>query len=245
MATSEFAEIGRFTNAIEAEQVRGVLEANGIAAFVDGANATTALSYVGTALGGVKVLVGAGDADRAVGIVDSLDDEPDVPGKPWFCGPCEEEVDAGFDACWSCGKARAEVERPFPTRSGDERNAADQPAKDAPNVSPAEMSDYDHANPYASPRTPSDEADPVEEHFEINDEAEAILRRAWRASVLGVIFFPYLAHAYSMYLLFRATTLTSHFSPDGQRRFYGAFAINVLTTFVAVALFLLMFLMFR
>jgi len=46
-----------FLNPIEAEHWCSVLQDSGIQAFVDGAASGTALSHVGTALGGVKLLV--------------------------------------------------------------------------------------------------------------------------------------------------------------------------------------------
>ncbi len=33
-----------------------------------------------------------------------LDDE--IPGGPWKCPECEENVDAVFDECWNCGTSR-------------------------------------------------------------------------------------------------------------------------------------------
>lgn len=28
------------------------------------------------------------------------------PGPPWICPGCGERVEAGFDLCWNCGRAR-------------------------------------------------------------------------------------------------------------------------------------------
>jgi hypothetical protein len=75
---SDFVQIRACANAVEAEQIRGFLEERGVSAFVDGAMTPTALSHVGVALGGVRVLVRACDAERAREIVESADDLSEV-----------------------------------------------------------------------------------------------------------------------------------------------------------------------
>ena len=62
----------------------------------------------------------------------------------------------------------------------------------------------------------------------IDEEAEAMLLRAWRASILGLVFLPIVLHLYSMYLLIRAATRADAFSADGKKRFYLAFSVNLL-----------------
>lgn len=117
VANSDFVQIASFGNAAEAEQLRSVLEDHEVPAFVDGANANTALSHVGSALGGVRVLVSVSDAQRAAEIIESLVEEDDTSGGPWFCGRCKKEVDGDFQVCWSCGEPRTprtDVEQPFP-----------------------------------------------------------------------------------------------------------------------------------
>lgn len=34
----------------------------------------------------------------------------DVPGDPWTCPQCGEEIEPPFAVCWSCGQARPEGE---------------------------------------------------------------------------------------------------------------------------------------
>ena len=97
MAASDFLEIAACANAVEAEQIRCVLEDNGVSAFIDGANANTALSFVGTALGGVRVLVRASDAERATEIVESARGGSDVSSAPWYCGQCNETIGRAFE----------------------------------------------------------------------------------------------------------------------------------------------------
>ena len=228
MAASEFSKIAAYANAVEAEYVRSVLEENGVAAFIDGAAANTALSYVGSAIGGVKVFVRTGDVERARKIVENVDGESDAAAASWFCGSCEETIDGTFEICWACGRARADVERPFPATCDDEHfdsgfredGEADTPIPDD--------SGYDTANPYASPMTSTAVTIPSDQRGEINPDAEAMLLRAWRASIIGVVFLPIILHMYSMYLLIRAAMTATTFSQDGNKRFCRAFIVNVL-----------------
>ncbi len=228
MPSSELTQIASYANAVEADHVRAVLEDNGVTAFVDDATVHTALSYIGNTLGGVKLLVRPADAERAMAIIDTLGGTPDLASGDWFCGECEEMVDAGFEVCWSCGQARADVERPIPA------SAASHPVEPAGEfdhdveIEADEVTDEDRLNPYASPRvdTPPPKIS-ADEDLPINPEAEDMVLRAWRASVFGLVIFPLIAHLFSMYLLIRASMMTSKFSPAGTRRFYLAFAINV------------------
>jgi hypothetical protein len=227
MSRPELVKIAACANAIDAEQIRSRLEQHGIAAFLDGANANTALSHVGTALGGVRVLVRMTDAEQAAEIVASARRDSMASPDPWYCGQCEEEIEGGFDICWSCGNARADVGRPLPVTSDDQRL---EPARGADfgEVTPTPDYDgYDDANPYTPPITPDSASTQRAVAPELNKEAEAMLVRAWRASIIGTIFLPIVLHFYSMYLLIRAANMTPVFSPSGRKKFYRAFAVNV------------------
>ncbi len=114
MADSEFRQIASFALETEAGQFKSILEENGIPAFIDGANANTMLSYIGTALGGIKLLVHTTDFERATEIIGSRIDDSTGACEAWYCGKCQEDVDAGFQVCWSCGEARADVEQSTP-----------------------------------------------------------------------------------------------------------------------------------
>ena len=67
-------------------------------------NSQIALSYIGTAVGGVKLLVDPAQAQRAEELL-SEDFTTDDSG-PWTCCRCYSEVDSGFDVCWKCGSER-------------------------------------------------------------------------------------------------------------------------------------------
>ena len=62
-------EVANYATAVEAELTRNILAEHGIEAVVDGADLGTFLSLVGSALGGVKVLVEKEDLNEARQIV--------------------------------------------------------------------------------------------------------------------------------------------------------------------------------
>lgn len=90
----------------------------------------------------------------------------------WTCGECGAHVDAGFDICWSCG---ATVE----ARTQD------------PPVAAATSKEGDHVLPDDVPQT---EDAP-------RDDAEELLRRAWRASIIGLFLCPGILNLYAASLL--------------------------------------------
>lgn len=69
----KFKKIRSYMTEFEAEQAKNLLEASGIDAFVEGANTQTTLSYIGLAVGGVKLLVSEQDELRAIEALDAID----------------------------------------------------------------------------------------------------------------------------------------------------------------------------
>lgn len=95
-----------FLNPIDAEYWCTVLKDAGIQAFVDGAATGTALSHVGTALGGVKLLVSQKEFPIAKQIyVDRKTKDTDLP--QWKCSGCSEINEGNFEFCWNCAKEGA------------------------------------------------------------------------------------------------------------------------------------------
>ncbi len=224
MASSEFEEIASLNDETEAAHIRGVLQEQGVDAFVEASSVNTTLSYIGSALGGVRVFVRSTDVEKAGEIIKALEDETETPGDAWFCGKCQEEVDGGFSVCWSCGGERAGIEQPFPD---EHRETIEQKSVPRSKIL-EENTGYDQTNPYASPRTSTEKESAVEDAVVKSDpELDALLLRAWRASILGLTALPLIASFYSMYLLLCASLQTADFSPDGKKCFYRAFAINM------------------
>jgi hypothetical protein len=111
--SSELVAVASFPYVMHAEQAKLHLEENGIASFLDGANAGAMLSHVGSAVG-IRLLVASSDAVQARTLLDAIQNSPPPGSSAWYCGRCHQEVDAGFDDCWSCGRSRNEVETPPP-----------------------------------------------------------------------------------------------------------------------------------
>jgi hypothetical protein len=108
----------RAGNAMEAEFVRGVLEAEGIPAVVQGAalEATLAPILGGTTLPGVYVR--EQDLEDARDIVDRLESGEITAGTPWTCPNCGEAIEGQFSECWKCGTERPQD--PAAAPDGDE-----------------------------------------------------------------------------------------------------------------------------
>jgi hypothetical protein len=161
--------VATFPDAGSAAIARASLDAEGIMAWVQGAEASAMMGYVGSALGGVRLQVAAEEAKRAATILHDAagDGTPsDHAGGPWICGPCGERIDAGFDVCWMCGADR-----------GDTGPASDEVSR-AP-VTDEELERLSVADGEAEP-------DGVAVAAAATDWDE-MADRAWRATLIGVV----------------------------------------------------------
>lgn len=99
-------------NHAEAHLMRGLLEAEGIPAEVQG-EALSALDG-GLAVLGFRPTVWIpeeNDLPRATELVEHFSRrQPSFlhPGSPWHCPQCEERHEAQFTECWHCGTSRPE-----------------------------------------------------------------------------------------------------------------------------------------
>jgi hypothetical protein len=66
---------------------------------------------------------------------------------------------------------------------------------------------------------------------------DEMANRAWRAAVIGLLFFPPVLHFYSLVLLSSLGAMAQQPSPAGMRKVYGALAID-LAVFAGIALLL-------
>ncbi|QDT52024.1 hypothetical protein Pan44_00310 [Caulifigura coniformis] len=110
--SSDLIEVARPPYLSMAEEMRLFLEQHDIEAVFDNTNMGAMMPHLGTAIG-VSVLVARPDAVRASQLLEQRRPVAATTG-PWYCGACKVDVEPGFEACWSCGQARAEVEQPFP-----------------------------------------------------------------------------------------------------------------------------------
>ena len=226
MPSPEFQRIASWHNAADAEHAKAVLNWNGIDAFLEGADLQISLSYFGSALGDVKLVVRTVDAERATKLLDKLIHEArDPQNGPWFCGACEEVIDAGFDVCWSCGKARSEVEAPFP----EVANLASEPSgtdtTDPANALLPRVSTQDEANPYAPPLVREMQEPADDETSPAQVEADNLVMQSANAAVLGILI-PLIGTLYSLFLLFAALRLSWKFSPEPRKLIVQSLVVN-------------------
>lgn len=139
-----FCDLTTCADPIEADLVKIELQSHGIEAIIDGSEVHMALGFASPALGSIRILVRESDLESAREIYkawhrgrDRLLDQP-----PWFCGPCNVDVEGHFQVCWSCGESRESVEAPFPATASQ---VVDQ------NTPTATAALSDPGNPWASP----------------------------------------------------------------------------------------------
>lgn len=99
--------VREFHNEVEAASAQALLEQHGIPSTLLGGQIRTTLSYVGTAVEYVKLMVAEEHIAAARDLLAREDRE--ASGRPirsaWTCPQCGSDVDAGFDVCWNCGTA--------------------------------------------------------------------------------------------------------------------------------------------
>src|SRR5690606_8240612 len=90
----------------EAEFVRTLLEAQGIAATVHGANASTWLSPLMGPAVAPGVYVREADVSSATDLIQRYQQHDLPAGQPWTCRRCGEAIEGQFTQCWNCGATR-------------------------------------------------------------------------------------------------------------------------------------------
>lgn len=172
----------------EATVLKTAIEESGIDAILNGDSLNSAFGNVGPSLSDAKLLVRQEDAEEAAAIVRTTRESFSAPRQdPWFCGKCLEEVEGGFEVCWSCGLARDETEAPFPATADAIETI------DSPDVDTEQLGRFTE-NPYESPRAmgasedEEQEADPEAEKAESKMTLMLLLSAAclWVPLVPGV-----------------------------------------------------------
>jgi len=142
----------------EATVLKSAIEESGIDAVVDGDCLNSAYGNIGPSLSDAKLLVRQEDA---------------------------EEVEGGFEVCWSCGLARDEIEAPFPA-TADVIETIDSPDVDTDQLGRATE------NPYESPRAMGAAEDEEQESDPEAEKAESkmTLMLLLSAACLWIPFIP-------------------------------------------------------
>lgn len=235
--SNELVSVATFSVTAEAELARQALEAAGIAAVLDGETTASTLSYIGTAIGGVRVLVRQADQESARRVLQSIrhDNSTAAGGSAaWICPNCSVDVSADFDVCWQCGSTRDGTRDP--TFSVDELDLPTESEASLADVSRpghatrADLSSPppDANNPYRSPAVVELLVDAPESEPEVDtSEGDALAVRAWRAAVLSPFLCPPLLTIYSVWLVVRIAVADVALSRLGKSRFYLALLLNV------------------
>lgn len=219
MAHDQLVTLASYPNAAVASIVRSHLEEEGIRTYLDGETASTMMSHVGTALGGVRLMVASHDLERAVALLQ--DELGERPQGLWACGECGETVEPDFDVCWMCGADRPEQPEVVERKS---LNEEEWERIDGGRLGDAESN-------LETTDTDTDESDETA----VGDD---LAERAWRASLLGIVFLP--LTIYAGWLVAKAG---SHdLGSRGWRHFLGAILaiiVSPFTQFLLVSQFLL------
>jgi len=86
----------------------------------------------------------------------------------------------------------------------------------------------DPPNPYLSSSTKAEALHPPAPPQPSTNDAEHLVLLAFRGAVLGLVFCPGILHVYSLWLLLRVSLGGEELSPEANRRFYIALAIDLL-----------------
>lgn len=92
-----------FTNDLEAQAFRGLLEARGVPVLVEVDNCGGMRPHFDYTTG-IKMLVPQQDAEQARDLLRAADQPTRID--PWPCPACGESIDGDFETCWKCGRDR-------------------------------------------------------------------------------------------------------------------------------------------
>lgn len=223
MPNLRLTKIDSFLTEFEAKAACNRLQEHGVEAYIEGAAGQTALSHIGPALSGVRLLV---DQENAMLAKQILLDQDVADAGPWTCGTCFSEVDAGFEVCWKCGSLRSEAEwlpeeeegelRPDELSyrgDGDESGEPDRSASDNPYQVPGSQMTEGQVTGAEASTVVYDAA------VELQLQQEALVERAWKACILGLVILPVVAHLYALWVLLSATLIPAEFSRRAKTRF--------------------------
>lgn len=85
------------------ENVKNVLEANGIPSNITNQYLSTAVGEIPPIESWPQLWVAEEDADRASEIIKAQTSDK---GGSWVCPGCSEEIEPQFTECWNCGMTR-------------------------------------------------------------------------------------------------------------------------------------------
>jgi hypothetical protein len=191
-----------YGNPVEAELVRGQLEAEGIRAVVMGTTSGDLFAGMGIGMSNVQLLVPEGDLQRAGDLLDATEEDDEFD---------EDEGSTAIKGEPERKESSTQVRAPLESSLQDR-----MPPSDAP---PPESADL-----------PPEEEMPPEEDDEREDRsvtwtADDVAARAFRAAIFG-FFTCGLLHVYALWLVIRLPWVEGELSPTGSRKTVAALAIS-------------------
>jgi hypothetical protein len=187
--------LAMYHDPMEAQLVRNRLEAEGIPAFLSGDETSNLFGGMSGAFGTVHLQVAEENLERAADLLEADDKLMDEQD------PSESTA----------------------IRVRDTMTAAPEPEKEVSARPPAKPRSSDITAKRASAARPDVDED-AEDRPRLARGADDYADRAWRASVLGLFFFP--VQLYSIWLLFRLLSINEDLGPAGLRKLYGALFFN-------------------
>jgi hypothetical protein len=97
------AIVKSFTNETEAQVALAHLQAMGITAVIEADNCGGMRPHMDLTCG-VHLLVTGLECEKAAAILQDSDTQPGP--EAWTCESCGENIEAGYDTCWKCGKEK-------------------------------------------------------------------------------------------------------------------------------------------
>jgi hypothetical protein len=224
--------LATFPSPVEAALARNVLDEAGIKAHA--ADDATGWAFSGM-FGGVRLLVDEADLERAGDLLDEAlgeplptDDEPtedandDLPVSD-FAENLADRSPGEDRPAWICGNCGTRV-------SADERRCWSCGATRGGEANPYYVRPESAvALPAAKRSTPREPPEHIRDWIE----------RAWRAACFSPILLPPLFNFYSAWLLLRAAGEATDLPHTYSRKFYGAFAINLVVTGLSILIWML------
>lgn len=245
--TDNLVRIATYWNSFDAETAKLHLDRYGIPSIVSSGAMNAMLGELGGTLSPIELLVREEDMERTTL---ALDEFLSQGGKEnWTCRKCREEVPGTFLICWSCGGDRATHEAPTFKEAGelDESSSVEIDAETFVERNHAMLATDPSSLllPYAPPNTLSSSARLLANGSKAPSasstaELEAIVDRAWKAAIIGILL-PVVLHFYSLYLLCQSCRSSEPLSVAHQRKFFFTLVIDffMIATFALVGMVVL------
>jgi hypothetical protein len=226
--------VAAFVMPVEAQLARGLLEAEGIRAFLTGEQTTNVFSGVQGLGGQIQLQVPEADAERAAEILAPHFDHPtdgDAASEEdaglWLCPLCGDAVGYDLDFCPACDTPRPERRESLAVTTTPKYSPSSQEIQEEP-VFRAEK---------ITPDEPLEAAPPELEHDLVVPDMETmvgddLVRRAFLSSLFPILI------PYSLWLLTRLAFYPGKISPRLMTRFYWTIALDVFWCLCLLMLFL-------